>query len=214
MIENPDEIKEKISGLVFSGKKEEALKLIQDKYGASRTEAEKLLQLALKESVSSLKFFSILKSQSERINNGMGCKQTIFKYVGISMGFIGIPPLLIAIAAYFYMDQQIKDGELTIGIVVELRPYVEYGKPTDYTPIIDYEFNGKPYSMEAPVYSDSPEFSLGEQVELYVDRDDPDSVLINTFTQKWFMVILIGSFGGFFTIGMIVFLFLSRTSKA
>lgn len=208
-----DEIKEELSTLVFSGKKEEAIKLIQDKYGANREEAEKLLQLAVKESTTPLKVFSLLKSQVEKTNNGKGCKQTVFKFIAISFGFIGIPPLLIAIAIYFYYDQQIANSELVTGTVVELKPYIEYGQPTDYTPIINYEINGQLYTMEAPVYSDTPEFIIGEQVELFVDKDDSNLVLINTFTQRWFMLILIGSIGGFFTLAMIIFLYLSKSSS-
>lgn len=208
-----DEIKEELSNLVFAGKKEEALKLIQDKYGASRNEAEKLLHLAVKESVSPQKFFSVLKNQSDRLTDGKGCRQTIFKFIAITFGFIGIPPLLIAIFIYFYYNKQIENSTLVMGTVAELKPYTEYGEPTDYTPIIEYEVAGKPYAIEAPVFSDTPEFSVGEQVELFVEIDNPESVLINTFTQRWFMIILIGSIGGVFTLGMIVFLFLSRGTK-
>ena len=64
--------------------------------------------------------------------------------------------------------------------------------------------------MEAPVYSDTPEFTEGEQVELLVHKENPNLVIINNFTQRWFMIILIGSIGVFFTLGMIVFIFLSR----
>ena len=209
-MENIDEIKEELSNLVFSGKKEEAIQLIQDKYGATRAEAEKLLQLAIKESVSPQKLFSILKNQSQRINIGKGCKQTIFKFIAIIFGFMGIPPLLIAIGIYFYTDSQISDSDTVIGTVVELRPFQEYGEPTAYTPIITYEVNGNAFTMEAPVYTDTPEFSEGEQVELFVHTDDPNSVIINTFMQRWFMTILMGSIGGLFTLGMIVFLFLGR----
>lgn len=209
-MENMDEIKEELSNLVFSGKKEEAIRLIQDKYGATRAEAEKLLQLVIKESVTPRKLFSILKNRSQKINNGKGCKQTLFKFIAIIFGFMGIPPLLIAIGIYFYTDSLINESVTVIGTVVELRPYQGYGEPTTYTPIISYEVNGNSYTMEAPVYSDTPEFSEGEQVELFVHSDDPNSVIIDTFMQRWFMTILIGAIGGLFTLGMILFLFLSR----
>lgn len=210
-MENRDKIKEELSNLVFSGKKEEALKLIEDKYGAGRAEAEKLLQLAVKESVSPQKLFSVLKNQSKRLNNGKGCKHTIFRYIAITLGFIGIPPLLIAVGVYLYTDIQISESEITTGTVVELRPYRNDYNSYDYTPIIRYEVRGKEYTMEAPVYSDTPEFAEGEQVPLLVHKENPDLVIIDTFTQRWFMIILIGSIGAFFTTGMIVFLVLGRS---
>lgn len=197
-MENIDEIKEELSNLVFAGKKEEAIQLLQQKYGTSRTEAERLLGLAIKESITPGKFFStVMKNVPERMGAGKGCKPIIYKFIAIIFGFIGIPPLLISIFIYFYYDEQIDHSILVMGTVVELRPYTEYGKPTDYTPIIEYEVAGQAYTMEAPVYSDTPEFSIGERVELFVENDNPESVLINTFTQRWFMIILIGSVGGY-----------------
>ena len=209
-MEKIEEIKEQLSNLVFEGKKEEALKLIQDKFGADREEAEKLLQLAVRESVSPQKLFSVLKNQSERISKGKGCRHVLFKFIAIIFGFFGIPPLLIAIGVYLYMDIQISESEIATGTVVELRPYRNDYDSYDYTPIIRYEVRGKEYTMEAPVYSDTPEFTEGEQVELLVHKENPNLVIINNFTQRWFMIILIGSIGVFFTLGMIVFIFLSR----
>ena len=209
-MEKIEEIKEQLSNLVFEGKKEEALKLIQDKFGADREEAEKLLQLAVRESVSPQKLFSVLKNQSERISKGKGCRHVLFKFIAIIFGFFGIPPLLIAIGVYLYMDIQISESEIATETVVELRPYRNDYDSYDYTPIIRYEVRGKEYTMEAPVYSDTPEFTEGEQVELLVHKENPNLVIINNFTQRWFMIILIGSIGVFFTLGMIVFIFLSR----
>jgi hypothetical protein len=97
--------------------------------------------------------------------------------------------------------------------VVQLIPYRDYDDASGYTPIIRYEVKGKEYTMEAPVYSDTPEFTKGEQVTLFVHKENPDMVIIDTFTQRWFMIILIGSIGAFFTVGMIVFLFLSRSAN-
>ncbi len=205
------EIKEQLLDLVFSGKKEEAIKLLQGKYGADRAEAEKLLQLAIRENVTPAKLFSaVLKRASIHVAGGKGCRHTMFKYAAIICGFIGIPPLLIACGIYLYRDQQISESSIVAGIVTELKPYHSYGEPVEYTPIISYEVNNQNYTIEALVYGDTPEFEEGESVALYVHRDNPNVVIINTFTQKWFMVILIGSIGMVLTMGMFTLLLLSK----
>jgi len=200
------EIKEELRDLVFSGQKDKAILLLQEKYDVSPAEAEKLLVLALRESLNPAR---LIRSVFGR---AIGYKKGFFRILAFVMGFIGIPILLAAIGVFVYTNYQIEHSEKVIGTVVELEPHVAYDEATTYTPIIAYDMNGEEHSLAAPVYSDTPEFSVGDTLVLYVNREDPKSVIIDTFTQRWLMIVVTGMIGFSFTCSMIVLIYQRKRS--
>lgn len=206
-----NEIKEHLTNLVLSGKKEEAIQLLQQKYGTNRTEAEKLLGLAMKESITPGKFFStVMKNVPDRMSGGRGCKPVIYRFIAVIFGFIGIPFLLISIGVYIYTDYQISHSTIVKGVVTEIRTNHSYDDQASQTPVIEYKYNGETILMYAPVYFDSPEFEVGEELRLFVSEEPPHDVIIDTFTQKWFVVTVVASIGVFFLVFMILFIMLAR----
>jgi hypothetical protein len=215
-LKNLEEIKEQLSSLVLSGRKDEAIKLLREKFNVTLEEAEKLLGVALRESITPAKFFTgVIKGLGGRISDskgGSGCRQTILKLLAVVFGFFGIPALLIAIGVYVYYDYQIDKSIIVTGTVVEVKPYRGYNDPIEYIPVIDYTVDGKTYSMKAPIHSSTPEFEEGERVDLFVNREDPESVIIDTFTQRWLIITVIGSVGLIFTMMMVAFIVMGRKS--
>jgi hypothetical protein len=47
-------------------------------------------------------------------------------------------------------------------------------------------------------------------VALYVSLDNPESVIIDTFNQRWLMVVVIGAIGLSLTLSMVVLLIYSK----
>ncbi len=200
-----DDIKEELGNLVFSGKKQEAIELLQKRYGATAEEAEQLLKLAIKESYTPVQVVKRFIASTPKSADGRGCKQQAFHMIAIIFGFLAVPLILISIVMYVYNDYQIKHSDLIIGKVTAINTYTSYGEDPKLFPVITYRVGIHQYDFEAPVYSDTPEFEVGEEVELFVHRDDPESVIINTFTQRWFMILLVAPFGLFFLILMLIF---------
>ena len=200
-----EEIKEELGNLVFSGKKQEAIELLQKRYRATPEEAEQLLKLAIKESYTPTQVIKRFMASTPKSADGRGCQQQAFHMIAIMFGFLAIPLLLISIAMYFYNDYQIKHSNLVIGKVTAINTYTSYGEDPQLFPVITYRVGVHQFDFEAPVYSDTPAFEVGEEVELFVRKDDPESVIINTFTQRWFMIILIAPFGLLFLVLMIIF---------
>jgi hypothetical protein len=199
-----DELKEDLRDLVLSGKKDQAIQILQDKYNVTPTEAQKLLALALKESITPEQIFKSVFKWTPRI------KKALFKFVAIMFGIIGIPILIAAVGVYVYMTYQIKNSIYTTGVVTEIPNYTREGYYSSGSPVISYEFDTETYTTTASVFSNNEEFSLGDTVALYVNLDDPTSVIIDTFNQRWLMVIVIGAIGLSLTLSMLVLLIHSK----
>jgi len=193
------EIKEQLRDLVLSGKKNQAIILLEKKYGVTPVEAEKLLGLALSESVNPALLIRGV------VGRAVGNKKMIFGIIAFVMGFMGIPMLLASIGVYLYSNHKIENSVIIIGVVTELGPYQQ-------TPIISYQVDGGSYSTDASVFSDEPEFSIGDSVRLYVNTSDPQSVIIDTFNQRWLMVVVTGMVGFSLVTSMIVLLLYRRKS--
>ena len=91
----------------------------------------------------------------------------------------------------------------TIGIVTGARSdygiYVPLLKKIQVDPDLHLqaalEVDGSPYQYISSIYSNPPTFELNETVEIYVNKDDPNDVIINSFVNKWLIVTIFASFG-------------------
>jgi hypothetical protein len=202
-----EEIKEEITNLVFTGKKDEAISLLQKKYNINREEAEKLLTLALKETINP---GILLKRIPQMLSGGKGCKKTIYGMVAFGFGFFGIPMLLAAIGfgIYFHYDAN-QRIEIT-GTVVDYDTYYDANGVLQHSPIISYTVDGKVYSCKGTMYNATPEYNLEDTVVLQVSPDDPESVYIDSFSERWFVIGILGSVSFFLIILMFLFTFMSR----
>ena len=196
-LDDLNEIKVELRDLVLSGKKDQAVRLLEDRFDVSPTEAERLLGLALKETINPANFIV------GALGRAVGNKKSIFRMAAFAMGFIGIPMVLSAIGVYLYTNYQIDSSVRTTGVVTAVDPYRQ-------TPTISYGVAGAEYTTTAAVFSDKPEFTIGDSVTLYVSQTDPQSVIIDTFAQRWLMVVVVGMIGFSFVSSMIVLLFHSR----
>lgn len=195
--------------LVYSGRKDEAIQLLKQKYSATDEEAEQLLKLAVKESFTPVDFFKrAAKAGTSGITKGKGCKQTIFGMVAFGFGFFGIPLLLAAAGIFIYQFYFISNSTRIIGTVVASEE--PNNSSTQYRSVISYQINSETYSTQSTVTSNTPQYYVNDPVPLFVHNDDPNDVLIDSFVERWLMITIIGSMGLFFTIIMIVFIKMAK----
>lgn len=92
----------------------------------------------------------------------------------------------------------------TKGQVVELKAYTTAsGKSrhrTTYHPIYAYEYNGQSYTHTDRVGSNPPSYSVGEEVRIMVNPDDPTEIYLPDSKAGWFVG------GAFAAIGFAVML--------
>ena len=206
------EIKEEITNLVFTGKKKEAIALLQKKYGVRRDQAEKLLSLAIRESADPISFIKrVTRSMQGTQITGGGCKKTAFKMIAFGFGFLGIPILLAAIGLTVFYKYEAQHSYMVEATVIEYDSSMDGNGEMQYTPIVTYTINDKDYTYTATMYLDEKRYQLNERIPLHVNEDDPEEVFIDTFSERWLGVLSLGVMGGLFTLFTIIFTFKSRS---
>lgn len=112
--------------------------------------------------------------------------------------FIIIALLLLGVGFYVYNSQQsiINQRNKTIATVIS--------NPAN--PLFEYEFDGKTYAYQSNTSSDPPSYYVGEQVDVYINESDPNDIVIDTFTDRWLLIVIFGSIGStFLGVSLLVF---------
>ena len=120
--------------------------------------------------------------------------------------FMSLGGIMLAVVAYLaFSNYKFEQRAQPVkGKVVDYQSYQSAnskggGYTTMYTPSFEYPFQGKPYRYKSSTSSSSKEYEIGEAVEVLVDPLEPETPLINTFWEKWFLPVLLGSLGTMFT---------------
>ncbi|ELR72923.1 hypothetical protein C900_00884 [Fulvivirga imtechensis AK7] len=183
-----EEQKQHVRTLLVHGRKIEAIKYLRDHFDLSLRESKRLAEL-IDEDIADHEYVG-----PPPVFTRAGSKAG--SVIGLVFGIIGA--IMLSLIIYLFISHQkfLETAEPAIGVVVS--------NPSQ--PVIDYEYKGQMYSYYSTVSSNPPSYELGEQVEVFVNPDNPTDVIVNTFTERWFVITLIGGMGLlFFGIGMAVF---------
>lgn len=175
--------KQKVKQLLIEGRKIEAIKYLRATFGLDLKAAKKLADHIADEMEPIHHQRPSLTSRSKK----QGCRG---KAIGVLFFGIGVIFLLLAIINIVLDVKQISESELVIGEVIS--------NPSQ--PTIGYEFNGKKFSAISSVSSNPPSYHIGEEIEVYVHPDYPKDSIINTFTERWFLVVMFFGMGAVFSI--------------
>lgn len=121
-----------------------------------------------------------------------GCGVLIFKMASITLAFIGISLLIGAGFVYYIEQDAVDNGTRVLGTVIDLQEDSDGGS---YAPVISYTWQAEQRQFTGSVYSNPPSFEIGEQVAIFIDADNPDHIVIDSFTDRWLVVIILGIFG-------------------
>ena len=72
-----------------------------------------------------------------------------------------------------------KGAKSTIGKIVEIRG------AGNYRSVAEYFVNDIRYEYESSVSSSNSRYSIGDQIEILYDPDEPETASINSFVQRW-----------------------------
>jgi len=121
--------------------------------------------------------------------------------------FGGVGTLLLSIAAIiFYFNQKANNQYTHIEGVVVRNQFINGMS----RPIITYSWEGKELTYMSTTYTNPPAFERGEKVELFVNPSDPDDVYINSFSQRWLAMTIVGGIGVVFLGFLALFHYLSQ----
>jgi len=118
-------------------------------------------------------------------------------YIIVPVAFSVVGLIMLGITAYIYSTQYdvISQGNRVVARVVS--------NPS--SPLFEYEFEGKTYQYQSSASSNPPSYSLNEEVVMYVDSNNPYNGIVDTFTDRWLVIVILGGMGAmFFGIGTLV----------
>jgi ribosomal protein L7/L12 len=178
--------------LLNKNKKMEAVKHVKNTLGTGFKEALFLVEEVARET-----------NPNDVSSNATGCLRHIAKGLGIFFGLIALLLLIAVGLIYYFQAQSIRNSDLVPGRVTEMRQ-LEEGPSA---PVIDYEWAGDKRSYASDTYSSPPEYQVGQSVTLYINREEPEDILINTFSDRYALLVGLGVIGAVFGAISIVFLY-------
>lgn len=184
-----------VTSLLQSGKKIEAVKYVKE-----------LLNIGLKESLEIVEEVELkVKPDAVPSSAGSGCMKGALKLATFIFALVAFVLLAIAGIIYYLNEEIVGQGERVEGTVESLKY-----SGTSAAPIIVYEWHEKEYRYESTLYSTPPDYSEGERLPVFVNRDDPDEILIDRFTDRWLAITVIAGLGAFSGIFCFVMVFIGR----
>lgn len=108
---------------------------------------------------------------------------------------IGSVFLLTSAVMFFSQGASIDKSELVTARVIRMETD---NQQSGSAPVIEYEWDGKKWLYASKIYSTPPAYSVNEQVPVYVNSENPNEIIINTFLGRWFLIVLFGFLGVMF----------------
>lgn len=180
----PDEVLiARVKALLAAGQKIEAIKLAKETLSVRLNGAKVFVEDIERE-----------LNPSYRIQHG---KPLHAGAGGILLGvFIGLGLLFMGAATYVYLrqSQSIQQSDLIKGRVVSMRNNNEGMS----APVIEYEWHGEKRMYESSTYSNPPAFTVDEEVPVYVNRQDPGDITVDSFSERWLLIMILAVMGSFF----------------
>jgi hypothetical protein len=135
--------------------------------------------------------------------------------------FMGVGCILLVIAAWLGISHyQFAQRAIPVqGIVLSYSSYESKSDDgrytTMYTPTYQYQFEGKTFTYKSSNSSSSQEYDVNEKGNVLVDPLQPKEILIDSFWERWFVVILLGGMGTVFAgMGYLVYRVLGNSAKS
>jgi len=184
-----DAQKEKTKDLIRAGKSIEAIKYVRSELNLDLKTATRLVR-AIRATIdpATIKVATSFE-RSQKVLRTSNVVPIVFIVIGLAA---------LGAALYFFSSQQeiINQGNKTLATVIS----------NPASPLFEYEFEGVTYSHQSNTSSDPPSYYVGEQVDVYINASDPYDIVIDTFTDRWLLIVIFGSIGStFLGVSLLVF---------
>jgi hypothetical protein len=118
--------------------------------------------------------------------------------------------ILLSIASYLFYINHVATGDY-----VKIKGEVIRNQFSDgmARPVIQYQWYGESKVYADNTYSNPPAYKRGDVVEIFVNPNNPDDVVINTFLSRYLAMTIVGGLGLFFLGFLILFHFVFSRKK-
>lgn len=190
MVLSPQQ-KEEIYNYIDQGRKIEAIKYLTDTFNLRLRDAKRLVEEIEKERTGNVTYIK----KGDNINKRVKGSDKTIKTVLIVFVLAGA--IMTGFAIFFAMevDKKVSEWVASNGTVTGLQGGSEGGS----APVITYEFENSVYNYQSSIYSNPPSYFVGEEVGIYINPEYPFEILINTFSEKWLLTMILGIMGVLFT---------------
>lgn len=167
---DPQPIKNQVKKLLENDQRYQAVRLIQNTYGVTESEAEKLLATLANDE-------STKPTQSQTAAKGCGgCFSSLFKVGSILVGLLGLLFLAATVFFYYFYEDFKKDAIPVRGIVAETVKAAPV-TPTDTTQqvflVFRYEVADSVYTYQTITTYPASEYLVQDSVDLLINSNDP-----------------------------------------
>ncbi len=193
------EARKEVERFLLEGKKIAAIRYLADTYDFSLQESTLLVDALEKElqpdrdnadtSPGNLHVHERFSASLDTGSHSRTPEIILYVFAGIGLLFVGVAALI-----YYQQSRSIQKSDPAKGKVVRL----ESGNDSGSAPVIEYEWRGNTWVYISSTYSSPSAYSIGEVVPIYVSRDDPKNIIIDTFIDRYFLITIFGGMGFLF----------------
>ena len=197
------ETKQEVERFLRDGDKPGAIKHLRETYGFSLAQS-KILVEAMEEKLYLISDKPWLKqdtvpdeSAKARLTGLLagGRKIEPGRIFLLIFGAVGVLFLSVAGYIFYSQNQSIGKSDLVTGQVIRMKTNGD-GMAA---PVFEYEFDGRKWLHASSTYSSPPAYEVNEEVPIYVNREDPADITVDTFSDRWFLISIFGFMGLVFT---------------
>lgn len=141
--------------------------------------------------------------KQEKMSNSI-----VTKIACIIFTVIGIALLWFAKYNYQTTAEFQQNSVVVKGSVIYLSESHSKGRAL-YKPVVEYAYNNQTFQIKGSVASRPPAYEVGENVDILLKIDNPQEAMIDSFFEKWFLVVVFAALGIIFTFFSMFMLFLS-----
>jgi hypothetical protein len=208
---DPRNIKDQIKKLLESDQRYQAIRLIQNTYGVTEADAEKLLS-TLDENEPQQQ----PAAQSTAQGCG-GCFSGVLKIGSVLVGLLGLL-FLAATAFFYYFYEDFKKDAFPVKGVIADTVYVAPISPSDTTRnvylVLEYTVGDSVYTYQTATTYSKFEYHVLDSVDLLVNGNDPSyaSLAADNFMNDFYLIFGIAGMVMLFVAGVLWFLSRSKIS--
>ncbi len=177
------ELKTRVVDLLKQNKKIEAVKAVKEE-----------LNIRLKQALHYVEEVEKEVNPKFKSSQAAGCGPGVFILVFVVVGLI-----MMGTAGWIYTRkaQTIANGTPVQGTVVSFNTNDDGDA---LAPVVAYQWNGQEMQYHSSTYTNPPAYVMGEEVVLYIDPQDPGDVVIDSFSERWLAVVILGVMGFIFAV--------------
>jgi ribosomal protein L7/L12 len=188
------DVRARIEALLRDGKKIEAVKYVKEQF-----------RLGLKEALQKVEAIHREIDPNAKSMAGSGCAGKVLVVLAFIFAVFALACFSIAGITYYLNESIVRDSDRVTGVVVDMQ-HISTGS----APVIEYTIAGKVHQHKSIIFSKPPSYRLQEQVPLYASHENPEVIVLDTFSERWLGITIFGGVGILFTFFTIMAGFASR----